>query len=159
MNERTDERKGKIIMKNGLIVDQFETKQWYKWYKDDLLHRTDGPALVCSDGYEAWYFEGQLHRTDGPAIIHSDGSKLWYFENRIHRTDGPAVINSDGSEYWWLNDKHLTHHDWLVAVASTISIIPVVSSSIAVNDHTCPTCKNDHCSKTEKSCWKCGSNL
>ncbi len=29
----------------------------------------------------------------------------------------------------------------------------------AINNHTCPTCRNDRCSKTEKSCWKCGSKL
>lgn len=26
----------------------------------------------------------------------------------------------------------------------------------AINDYVCPACKNDKCSKTEKSCWKCG---
>lgn len=29
----------------------------------------------------------------------------------------------------------------------------------AVNDHVCPTCKNTRCSKTEKTCWRCGNNL
>jgi hypothetical protein len=28
-----------------------------------------------------------------------------------------------------------------------------------INDHVCPTCRNDRCSKTEKSCWKCGGKL
>lgn len=28
-----------------------------------------------------------------------------------------------------------------------------------VNDHVCPTCNNERCSKQEKTCWKCGSNL
>ncbi len=28
--------------------------------------------------------------------------------------------------------------------------------SPAVNDYTCPNCKNDKCSRTEKSCWLCG---
>jgi hypothetical protein len=26
----------------------------------------------------------------------------------------------------------------------------------AINDYVCPGCRNDKCSKTEKSCWKCG---
>lgn len=26
-----------------------------------------------------------------------------------------------------------------------------------INDHVCPSCKNDKCSKAEKSCWKCGN--
>ena len=28
-----------------------------------------------------------------------------------------------------------------------------------VNDHTCPACGNNRCSKTEKSCWRCGGLL
>lgn len=30
---------------------------------------------------------------------------------------------------------------------------------VAVNDHTCKWCNNNRCSKTEKSCWKCGGKL
>lgn len=33
------------------------------------------------------------------------------------------------------------------------------STQVAVNDHVCPTCKNDRVSKTEASCWKCGGKL
>lgn len=29
----------------------------------------------------------------------------------------------------------------------------------AVNDFTCPHCKNNRCSKSEKSCWLCGGKL
>ena len=28
-----------------------------------------------------------------------------------------------------------------------------------INDHVCPTCKNDRCTKSEISCWKCGEKL
>lgn len=31
--------------------------------------------------------------------------------------------------------------------------------TVAVNNHICPSCKNDRCSKSEKSCWKCGGVL
>jgi hypothetical protein len=116
-------------MRNGLIIDQFGAK---RWYKNNLLHRTDGPAVIWADSYKAWYFEG-----------------------KYHRTDGPAFIGADGSEAWYLNDKQLTHEEWLAAVSSYVSI----PSSVPTNDYTCPTCKNDRCSKTEKSCWKCGSKL
>jgi hypothetical protein len=33
------------------------------------------------------------------------------------------------------------------------------AASQAVNDHVCPTCKNNRCSKSEKTCWKCGGKL
>jgi hypothetical protein len=29
----------------------------------------------------------------------------------------------------------------------------------AINDHTCPTCKNTRVSKCERACWKCGGVL
>jgi hypothetical protein len=75
-------------MKNGLIVDIYGTK---RWYKNDLPHRTDGPA-----------------------IIHSDGTEMWYFEGKLHRTDGPAIIEFDGYKEWWINHKCLTHNEWLI---------------------------------------------
>jgi hypothetical protein len=146
----------KNIMKNGLMVDKFGDKCWYK---DDLLHRTNGPAVIYSDGTEAWWVEGKRHRIGGPAVI--DGMQLWYFnEGKLHRTDGPAFIGADGSEKWFLDNKELTHKEWLAAVSSSyMPVVPVISSSVSINDHTCPTCKNDRCSKTEKSCWKCGNSL
>jgi hypothetical protein len=122
--------KGRIIMKNGMIVNEYGTKYWYK---NDLLHRTEGPAVIYSDGAQAWFFEGKQHRVDGPAIIDSDGSKFWYFEDKLHRTDGPAIIYSDGSVCWYLHGKPLTYEEYLAAVS--------VVSSISVNDHICPTCK------------------
>lgn len=35
----------------------------------------------------------------------------------------------------------------------------VGDSSVPINDHICPSCKNDKCSKTEVTCWKCGGKL
>jgi hypothetical protein len=75
-------------MKDGMIVDEYGNKYWYK---NDLRHRIDGPAVIRSNGTKYWYFEGKLHRTDGPAIIFSDGIKEWH-----------------------LNGKYLSHEEWLV---------------------------------------------
>lgn len=34
-----------------------------KYYnKIGELHRENGPALICADGYKAWYINGELHR-------------------------------------------------------------------------------------------------
>lgn len=39
-------------------------------------------------------------------------------------------------------------------------IIIAKSNNLAVvNDYICPTCKNNRCSKSEKTCWKCGNPL
>lgn len=76
-------------------VKNFSSKVWRL---NGELHRTGGPAVICSDGSEWWHQNGDLHRTDGPAMILKDGTKRWY-QNGIHyRTDDPAVIW--GGEYY-----------------------------------------------------------
>ena len=47
-------------------------------YKNNKLHRVDGPAIVYINGNERWYKNGEFHRDDGPAIIYSNGGKAWY---------------------------------------------------------------------------------
>lgn len=44
--------------------------------------------------------------------------------------------------------------DW-VAVDRKLT----ANQGVAINNHVCPTCKNDRCSKSERSCWKCGNAL
>lgn len=39
------------------------------------------------------------------------------------------------------------------------SVLQSATSGPAVNDHTCPNCGNTACSKSERSCWKCGNVL
>lgn len=34
-----------------------------------------------------------------------------------------------------------------------------VQPSVAINDHTCRTCRNDRVSRSEKTCWRCGHTL
>lgn len=60
-------------MRQGLIIDNIGNEYWYK---DDLLHREAGPAMICDSGAEYWYMHGKLHRLDGPAIDNTKSSKL-----------------------------------------------------------------------------------
>jgi hypothetical protein len=64
-------------MKNGLVVDKLGNKYWYK---DDKLHREDGPAAEFVSGDKHWYKDNNLHREDGPAIERFDGSKGWWYK-------------------------------------------------------------------------------
>jgi hypothetical protein len=48
------------------------------FYKNGVLHRTDGPALEMVNKYKKWFKNGQLHRTDGPEIEYPNGEKWWY---------------------------------------------------------------------------------
>ena len=67
-----------MAVKNGLYVevngDRF-------WYKDDKLHREDGPAVVWADGSCEWYRDDHRHREDGPAAIWTNGSCEWYYQD------------------------------------------------------------------------------
>ena len=41
----------------------------------------------------------------------------------------------------------------------TLNRIIAASSDVAINNHICPTCKNDRVNVCEKTCWKCGNSL
>lgn len=68
------------------------------WYRDEKLHRDDGPALIeyypSGKIYsEKWYQNGVLRKE---ISYWSNGSKkqeVWYNETgQLHRDDGPAVV-------------------------------------------------------------------
>ena len=66
-------------MKNGLEIDVFGTK---RWYKDDKFHRDNGPAVERYSGTKEWWQNGLLHRLDGPALEFNNGSKFWFILNK-----------------------------------------------------------------------------
>ena len=43
-------------MKTGLVV---EADGPQRWYVNDQLHRTDGPAVIGADGRQEWYVDGK----------------------------------------------------------------------------------------------------
>ncbi len=62
------------------IVEVYEDRTY--WMNGDgKLHRTDGPAIIYSNGVNLWYQYGKLHRTDGPAVEYTHGVKLWYIDD------------------------------------------------------------------------------
>jgi CTP:phosphocholine cytidylyltransferase-like protein len=71
--------------------------------------------IVTVDDYgtKRWYLNEKLHRTDGPAIERTSGTKEWYLNGERHREDGPAIEYADGSKYWFLNGVEYTEADWL----------------------------------------------
>lgn len=75
-----------------------------RWYKNNQLHRTNGPAVEQSDGSKYWYYKGQLHREDGPAI-ETNGHKAWYYKGLLHRENGAAIEYDDGSKEYWFNGR------------------------------------------------------
>ena len=75
--------------------------------KKGKLHRTDGPALITSDGRQEYHLNGKLHRNDGPAIIWPGGYQYYYQNGELHREDGPAVIRLSGWNEYWIEGKQL----------------------------------------------------
>lgn len=91
-------------IKNGPKKGDFAT--W--WFKDNILHRVDGPAIDYFNGDEEWYYEGKLHRIDGPAYLsYNKKYKEWWFHGDLHRLDGPAIYFSDGQSEWWYRNKSI----------------------------------------------------
>ena len=63
---------------------------------------------VYSDRTEWFNLEGKLHREDGPAVECSNGYKSYYINGKYHREDGPAVEWANGTKYYYINGKCLT---------------------------------------------------
>jgi hypothetical protein len=89
--QNTNEEITKTMNKYGTIFYEL----------NDLFHRTDGPAIIYTDGTKKWYKNGFLHRIDGPAVEYADGGEIWYADNRLHREDGPAAKFANGEKYWY----------------------------------------------------------
>ena len=52
--------------------------------------------------------KGQYHRTDGPAVILSDGTKYWYKDGKRHKINGPVFIGPNGTKLWWIEGENYT---------------------------------------------------
>ena len=78
------------------------------WYKDNDLHRIDGPAVERPNGTKEWWQYNQLHREDGPAIEWKNGTKYWYLNGNLHREDGPAVEKAEGTRFWYVFGRRVT---------------------------------------------------
>ena len=59
------------------------------------------------DGREAWFKDDKLHREDGPAIKYPNRSQFWYLFGKLHREDGPAAVYPDLDVHWYLNGQFL----------------------------------------------------
>jgi hypothetical protein len=107
------------MKKNRMIVDKWGVKSWYK---NDKLHREDGPARIWENGAECWYRDGKIHREDGPARTWGDGTKEWWINDNLHREDGPAKIWPNGEKEWWLNYYFLSKEAWWESISDEMKV-------------------------------------
>lgn len=70
-------------------------------------HRTDGPAIIYSDGTEEHFLEGVRHCAGGrPAVTLSTGEREYHVRGQLHREgDLPALIDPDGNEEYWIKGQ------------------------------------------------------
>ena len=86
------------MKKNGLIIDEEGNKEYFK---NDILHREDGPAIECKNGNVYYYKNGKRHRTDGPAIIwYNPYEEGWYLDGVHYKYF-----------YLWLENNHYLTKD------------------------------------------------
>lgn len=134
---KSGDRNGKIKECDGTIL----------YFKDDKLHREDGPAMITTEGLKAWYRNGELHSYNNePALTDPDGFRAWYDTGVRHRSDGPAIINSDGSVVFYYLGYYASEEDifnlksWRTEVEGLVSGIndaPDMSKYLA-RDYTEP---------------------
>ena len=80
---------------------------------DALIEALSGYVETDEHGTVSFFNNaGAVHRTDGPAVIYSDGNALWYQYGKLHRTDGPALTYAVGTCFWYLQGRELSEEEF-----------------------------------------------
>lgn len=101
--------------KNGKIVDDGDIF----WFKDDLLHREDGPAVEWPDGTKEWYLNGKRHRGNGPAVEYADGDREWWLDG----------MEYNKSHYEWMTSTKKSNLIW---ITSDIGEKPINTNKVKI---------------------------
>lgn len=88
-------------MLNGLFIDEYGC---HRYYKNDKIHRDEGPAIILPAGSVKYFINGQLHNENGPATVSYLGKKEYFINGKRHRENGPAVIEENGTKRWFRYD-------------------------------------------------------
>ncbi|ANB50191.1 hypothetical protein [Powai lake megavirus] len=107
-------RQGKTVFDYNPVDDTYyviTTTGTKIWYKGNLIHRDELPAMICENGTQKWYQYGEYSRpNDLPCIVGDTGTQIWYVDGEIERAgDKPAVIEPNGTQKWY--KKGFMHRD------------------------------------------------
>lgn len=91
------------------------------YYKDEqktILHRKNGPAVVCENGDFQYWLEGQRHNSNPNKMAVKRGTCQEFWQhNKLHRINGPAVIVKGTTiKEWWLEGVQYTMEQHLEKV-------------------------------------------
>jgi hypothetical protein len=81
----------------------------------------------------------------------------------VYESVGGLVFHADAAQHSGLKVAGVFLH-CIDFITHKTQRIPLQVSNLGqlippTNDHVCPLCRNTRCSKTEKSCWRCGADL
>ena len=76
-----------------------------------------GIRRSTGEEYTLHILDGKMHRTDGPALVFTDGEskkvEYWAIHDELHRTDGPAIVDHSSRRYeYYLYGEFLLFGEW-----------------------------------------------
>ena len=118
--------------------------------------------------YSVWYIDKDRWTTDPllgvfqderkPFLLSFEDSYNWWQDKTRPEFFEVREVLADGFSSRKLEAIEL--HEEIHKVFAKKKGVPIHGfAGAAINDHVCPTCQNDKCSKSEKVCWKCGNPL
>lgn len=69
-------------------------------YKDMRLHRTDGPAVECTNGNMSWYVDGHLKKFNGQPVGY-DYTTYWFLDGKCYDEDDWFDVIPNKISYMW----------------------------------------------------------
>src|ERR1700723_2371366 len=120
-------------------------------------------------GFNVWYYpDNRWTNGDGQddksprALTYDDAIKLATIAGLFSTPRGKEwdirVVSDDGITPGVV----ITSHDFALYYELTEmskSAAVAVPSAAPINNYVCKACRNEKCSSTEKSCWKCGEPI
>jgi len=103
------------------------------WYKNERLHRMDGPAIInIDDSYicHNYYQNGLRHRVLKPAIIEWEYSiktfESYYIKDRLHNPIGPARLRYapfyNFKREFYIHDKKLYFDEFIKQLEERLNV-------------------------------------
>ena len=86
----------------GSNIDSKKLEEIDKKVDGDLEKDFPNNPTVYPDGTKVYFRNEVYHREDGPAIIYNNDCKLWYKNGKLHREDGPAIEWLNNQKYYYL---------------------------------------------------------
>lgn len=125
------------------------TAQGDRYIGFDSIDESDNGAfncfMNCNNFIDSNNYLALIIGEDGTEDFHGD-----YFDNPFGVAVHRMIMIDPAGDYYLGDNMFAFEAPQPVAIKQPETII---------NDHTCIACGNNKCSKTEKSCWKCGNPI